>query len=80
MPQLVKAENGFSAGLFWGRDWKCAYPQRLTWNMVFRAGSALFLRGSRSSGVFIMGNRERLDGSILKPRVLAEGGWVKTCW
>ena len=76
MPQLVKGGKWVFGWTILEQGLEVRVPPEAYLEYGFQErGALLFLRGSRSSGGFIMGKRERLDGSILKPRVLAEG-WM----
>ncbi len=76
MPQLVKGGKWVFGWTILGQGREVRVPPEAYLEYGFQERESLvFLRGSRSSGGFILGKRERMDGSILKPRVLAEG-WM----
>ena len=74
MPQLAKGGKWVFGWTTVGQDLDVLVPPAAYQEYGFQAHEeVVFLRGSRTSGGFIMGKRSKVLASIIKTRIIAEG-------
>lgn len=74
MPQLAKGGKWVFGWTTVGQDLDVVVPPAAYQEYGFQTHEeVVFLRGSRTSGGFIMGKRSKVLASIIKTRIVAEG-------
>jgi len=74
MPQLAKGGKWVFGWVVLGQNYELSIPPAAYNEYGFHPGEAVaFIRGSRRSGGFGLGKRERLALSPIRSRILAEG-------
>lgn len=74
MPQLAKGGKWVFGWVVLGQNYELCIPPEAYSEYGFQPGEAVaFIRGSRQSGGFGLGRRERLALSPIRSRILAEG-------
>lgn len=74
MPQLAKGGKWVFGWVVLGQNYELCIPPEAYSEYGFQPGEVIaFIRGSRRSGGFGLGRRERLALSPIRSRILAEG-------